>query len=48
MNHKELHEGIGGNGSTVWLVVTVNENGQWVWTERFDNELEAKAWVKYA
>ncbi len=46
---KELHTGIGGNGATVWMVVTVRAlDGSWRHVERFDNEAEARAWLKYA
>ena len=47
--HKELHEGIGGNGETVYLVETVdNLTGSWLVTERFDNKEEALSWIKWA
>ena len=48
MNHKELHTGVNGSGNTVYLVVTVNAQGQWVWIERFDSKAEAESWLKYA
>ena len=47
--HKELHEGINGNGNTVYLVVTVRDSdGSWRHTERFDSKSEAEAWKKWA
>lgn len=48
MTHKELHEGTAGNGTTIWLVVTINEQGDWIWQERFTNLKEAQSWLKYA
>lgn len=47
--HKELHEGIGGNGRTVYLVVTVRDaDGSWRYTEPFTNEAEAISWLNWA
>ena len=43
----ELHEGISGNGSTIWLVVAVNPAGQWVFTHKFTNKAEALNWMKW-
>ncbi len=48
MNKKELHEGIAGNGSKIFLVVTVNPAGRWLWIERFTSEAEALNWIKWA
>lgn len=44
----ELHEGVAGNGDKVWLVVAVNEAGQWVFTHRFHSKAEAECWMKWA
>ena len=47
--HKELVEGLSGNGSTVYMVVTViNETGNWLHIERFDTKAEALNWMKWA
>jgi hypothetical protein len=47
MKKNELHEGIGGNGQTIWMVVTINtENGQWLWVENFTSKGEAEAWIR--
>ena len=48
MRRKELHEGIAGNGSKIWLVVTVDDSGAWVWIDRFDTLAEAQNWIKWA
>jgi hypothetical protein len=48
MTKKELHEGVSGNGQTIWIVATVNEQGQWIWQEQFKNKKEAQSWIKYA
>ena len=42
-----LKEAVGGNGKTVYQVVTVNtETGQYIWIETFDRKSEAQAWMK--
>jgi hypothetical protein len=51
MNTKrnELHEGIGGNGAQIWMVVTVVSESwgdRWVWQERFKTRAEAVAWLR--
>ena len=47
MKKNELHEGIGGNGQTIWMVVTINtKNGQWLWVENFTSKGEAEAWIR--
>jgi len=47
--HKELHEGVKGNGNTDYLVVTIrNSNGSWLHTEHFNSKAEAETWIKYA
>lgn len=48
MNTKELHEGIGGNGSKVFLVVTVSPEGRWLWIETFKSEAQALNWIEWA
>jgi hypothetical protein len=49
MTHKELHEGVGGNGSTIYLVVTVDDaTGRWKHIERFPTKAEAENWIKWA
>ena len=45
---KELHTGLNGDGSTVWMVVIVRPDGAWDFVHRFDNEPEAKHWMKWA
>jgi hypothetical protein len=44
----ELHEGVNGNGNTMWMVVAVDANGNWRHTHYFDNKAEATCWMKYA
>jgi hypothetical protein len=47
--HKELHEGVSGNGSTLYMVVTVRDSdGSWMHVEYFKSESEAKCWFEYA
>jgi hypothetical protein len=47
--HKEITEGVSGNGSTIYLVVTVCDlTGRWIHTERFTNKAEAASWAKWA
>jgi hypothetical protein len=48
MKRKELHKGINGSGQTIYLVVTVDESGRWIWTERFNSKPEAECWMKWA
>ena len=45
---KELHEGIDGSGHKLFMVVTLNAAGRWVWIERFTNEAEARNWIRWA
>jgi hypothetical protein len=43
----ELMEGIGGNGNTVYMVVTINtETGEYLWIETFTRKAEALAWLR--
>lgn len=44
----ELHTGINGSGNTVYLVVAVDDKGNWKFTHTFTNEKEAKNWMKWA
>lgn len=44
----ELHEGVAGNGSTIYLVVAVDSEGKWIHTHRFTNKAEAQHWMKWA
>lgn len=45
---KELHEGTGGNGSTIYIVATVRTtDGEWIWQERFKSKAEAMNWIQY-
>jgi len=47
--HKEIHEGVAGNGTRIYLVVTVRDSdGSWLWTERFVSKSEAECWAKFA
>ena len=47
--HKELHNGVGGNGATQYMVVTVcDATGRWLHTETFTNKAEAESWMKFA
>lgn len=44
MTHKEFFTGINGDGTPVYMVVTVEDStGQWLHTERFDNKAEARS-----
>jgi hypothetical protein len=47
-SHKEINTGLSGSGKTVWMVCTVCVNGSWKHVERFDNEAEARHWMKWA
>lgn len=45
---KELHEGTGGNGNTIYIVATVRKtDGEWIWQERFNSKAEAMNWIQY-
>jgi hypothetical protein len=45
----ELHTGIAGNGSTKYMVVTVDAaDGRWLHIESFATEAEALHWIKWA
>ena len=44
----EIHEGVKGNGNTMYRVATVREDGAWLETEDFDNRKEAEAWIKWS
>ncbi len=47
--HKELIEGVGGNGDTVYIVATVvTATKQWAHTETFKNKKEALCWMEWA
>lgn len=48
MTHKELHEGINGSGDKVYQVVTVDEDGNWKWIEKFDTKAEALSWIQWS
>ena len=44
----QLVEGTAGNGSTIYLVVTVNASDDWKHVERFQNKAEAVNWIRWA
>ncbi len=46
--HKEIVTGTNGSGKDVWIVVTIDVNGNWIWQEHFTNKAEAESWLKYA
>ena len=49
MMTRELNtDGIDGSGNKVYAVITSDENGRQIWTERFDNEAEARNWIRWA
>lgn len=50
---KELHEGVGGSGDTIYMVVTVETDivtkiDRWSHIEKFKNKAEAKCWLRWA
>lgn len=47
-DHYELHEGISGSGNTIFLVVAVDADGNWIHTEKFASKAEALNWMKWA
>ena len=48
MYTKELREGINGSGHTMWMVVSVDADGNWKHIEYFDSKAEALCWLQYA
>jgi hypothetical protein len=47
--HKELIEGVGGRGQTIYIVAVVcDATGQWLHTDTFKRKSEALCWMKWA
>lgn len=47
--HKELIEGVGGSGQTIYIVAVVcDATGQWLHTDTFKRKSEALCWMKWA
>ena len=47
--HKELIEGVGGSGQTIYIVAVVCDvTGKWLHTEKFNRKAEALCWLEWA
>jgi len=47
--HNELTTGVYGDGSTKWMVVTVDDaTGRWLHVEEFRSKSEAESWKRWS